>query len=386
MKSPTPLRAVNDQIDRLVEATPPERERLIDFLRAFSIVVVVLWHWSLSVTHRDGDGVLVMPNPLDAVPLGWLPTWLFQVMPVFFLVGGFVNLAGWTSTVEEGGGWREFYGRRARRLLAPVAVFLAMWTIFEAVSFLLVPDYRGVVVYADILLIPLWFIAAYIWVVALVPVTARLHQQGRELTVVTLGATVVLADLGRFQFGIDALGWLNTALVWVLVHQLGYFYQDGTFSAWPPRRKLALAIGALTGLVVLTSLEAYPRSMVAYEGAAISHLYPTTVGVAVLAVFQLAVVLLVGSALERWLQRDLPWKAVVAVNAVILTVFVWHMTAQLLAIGIYESLGFELGSEPTLLWWLERPLWIVFPGLFLVLLVAVFHPVEIRTGPRQSSS
>jgi peptidoglycan/LPS O-acetylase OafA/YrhL len=386
MKTPTHLHAVNRQIDRMVEATPPDRERLIDFLRAFAILVVVLWHWTFSVTHRGEDQVLEMPNPLAEVPLGWLATWLFQVMPVFFLVGGFANLAGWTSTVEDGGGWREFYGRRARRLLAPVAVFLAVWAVFEGLAHLLVTDYRSVVVYADVLLIPLWFIAAYVWVVALVPLTARLHHQWRELTLVVLGATIVLADLGRFQFGIDELGWLNTALVWVVVHQLGYFYQDGTFTAWPVRRKAALAVGALTGLVVLTSLDVYPRSMVAYEEGEISHLYPTTVGVAVLATFQLAVILLIGAWLERWLERRGPWKAVVAVNAVIMTVFVWHMTALLIAIGTYESLGFELASEPTLAWWLERPLWVVFPAVFMVPLLAIFHPVESRTAPEPTRS
>jgi hypothetical protein len=30
-----------------------------------------------------------MPNPIHVVPGGWLATWLLQVMPVFFLVGGY---------------------------------------------------------------------------------------------------------------------------------------------------------------------------------------------------------------------------------------------------------------------------------------------------------
>ena len=32
-----------------------------------------------------------MPNPLDEIPLGWAATWVLQVMPMFFIVGGFAN-------------------------------------------------------------------------------------------------------------------------------------------------------------------------------------------------------------------------------------------------------------------------------------------------------
>jgi peptidoglycan/LPS O-acetylase OafA/YrhL len=89
------LRSVSRPLDRLAEATPAGRDRAIDFLRALAIGVVVIWHWALSVTHRTG-GRLVMPNPIHDVPLGLLATWLFQVLPVFFIVGGYANLAAWT--------------------------------------------------------------------------------------------------------------------------------------------------------------------------------------------------------------------------------------------------------------------------------------------------
>jgi hypothetical protein len=75
-------------LDALVDATPATRDRVVDFLRATSICVVVLWHWSLSITHWDGDYALVMPNPIGYVPGKWAATWVLQVMPVFFFVGG----------------------------------------------------------------------------------------------------------------------------------------------------------------------------------------------------------------------------------------------------------------------------------------------------------
>src|SRR5918996_4623400 len=102
-------------IDTLVDATPASRDRVVDLLRAVSIGVVVLWHWTFSITHWR-DGSLRMPNPIDTVPGLWSLTWLLQVMPLFFLVGGYSNLAGWSSTPVAGAFWRK----RFSRLLRPV--------------------------------------------------------------------------------------------------------------------------------------------------------------------------------------------------------------------------------------------------------------------------
>jgi hypothetical protein len=61
-------------LDALVDATPATRDRVVDLLRAASICVVVLWHWSLSITHWRDDGTLTMPNPIGDVPGEWALT------------------------------------------------------------------------------------------------------------------------------------------------------------------------------------------------------------------------------------------------------------------------------------------------------------------------
>jgi hypothetical protein len=71
-------------LDALVDATPVTRDRVVDLLRVASICVVVLWHWSLSITHWRSDGTLTMPNPIGDVPGKWSLTWVLQVMPVLF--------------------------------------------------------------------------------------------------------------------------------------------------------------------------------------------------------------------------------------------------------------------------------------------------------------
>ena len=115
--APAPL-----TVDALVDATPASRDRFVDLLRALSIVVVVLWHWVFSVTHWTDAGRLTMPNPVGDVRLLWVATWLLQVMPLFFLVGGFSNLAAWDAARRRDGTAGAFLRSRLQRLFRPVAV------------------------------------------------------------------------------------------------------------------------------------------------------------------------------------------------------------------------------------------------------------------------
>jgi peptidoglycan/LPS O-acetylase OafA/YrhL len=364
------LRAASRSLDRRVAATPAGRDRTVDLMRAVSIAVVVIWHWAGSVTHRR-DGEIVMPNPIDQVPLLWLATWVGQVMPVFFLVGGFANLAAWERT---GGSARAFLRLRLARLLRPTAVFLGVWAVLEVVLLAVVPGYPGVVSYGRAVAAPLWFLAAYLWVVLLIPVTAVAHRRAAVPTVALLGTAVVAADLARFGAGLEVFGLVNTALVWVFVHQLGYLWRDGMLDS--PDRRWTLAAAGVIGLVVVAALPIYPRSMVATVGGRLSHMYPTTVGIAMLAVFQLGVIVLLRPALSSWLHRRRVWKIVVAANTVIMTVFLWHMTALVAALTLFETVRLPIYPEPTAAWWAQRPLWLLVPAVLLAALVALFARAE----------
>jgi hypothetical protein len=376
-----PVGRLSAELDGYVERTPADRDRFVDLLRVVSIGVVVLWHWALSITQwRDGE--LVMPNPIDVVPGGWLATWLLQIMPMFFVVGGFANHAGWRSVRRDGGGAREFLSSRLRRLLIPTAAFAVTWALFDGVMLLAWPGYRSVLEWGGIVITPFWFLAAYLWVVLLVPVTMRLHDAGGVLTLTVMGAVVALVDVGRFHLEVGWLGYVNSALVFVFIHQLGYFYRDGTFDRVGWRGQLALLLGAVAGLVVLTSLPVYPRSMVATRAIDFSHMWPTTAVIGVVALSQTGVAMLVRPAVRSWLERRRVWKVVIAVNAVILTVFLWHVTAKVVVIGVLGWVGIDLVDAPTVAWWLQRPLWLLAPLVALVPFVAAFAPLELRARRR----
>jgi hypothetical protein len=68
---------------------------------------VVLGHWNLAVLGFT-DGAFTGKNLLELNPDLQIVTWLFQVMPLFFIVGGFTNAMSWTSSRERGltyGSW-----------------------------------------------------------------------------------------------------------------------------------------------------------------------------------------------------------------------------------------------------------------------------------------
>jgi hypothetical protein len=188
----------------------------------------------------------------------------------------------------------------------------------------------------------------------------------------------VLGDLARIRFGSEALGLIGSAFVWIFAHQLGYFWRDGSLTGAGSRFKLwAMVVGGLSALIVLTNLGGYGRSMVSVQGETTSNMFPTTACIAALAVFQMGIVLLLRPVAERGLARKGPWTFTVSVNAIAMTIFTWHMTALIAAIGIFQFAGGHLLTEANAAWWVQRPLWVVLPGVLLAGLVALFARFEL---------
>ncbi len=66
-----------------------------------------------------------------------------------------------------------------------------------------------------------------------------------------------------------------------------------------------------------------------------------------------------------------------------MTLFLWHMTAYLVAILLLWPLGFGHEHEPTARWWLERFVWIAVPGALLAALIALFGRFETQGHGRR---
>jgi peptidoglycan/LPS O-acetylase OafA/YrhL len=356
-------------VDDLVEATPATRERVVDFTRVLSIAVVVLWHWVFSITQWD-KGRLVMPNLISHVRGLWLATWVLQIMPAFFIVGGYANLASWDRIVRQRGGAREFWQQRLRRLLRPALAMMAIWAVVDLALVAVGGLNDNVLRWGIVTFVPLWFLGAYSVVVLAVPITARLHH--RYGVVVPIVMVMGMAVAGN--------GYVTTALVWLFAHQLGYFWRDGRITHRGTRRARVVAsrllIAGVSSLVLLTTLGGYPDSMVATTGGGGSNMFPTSICIAALAVLQLGLLLLARPYLDRWLKRRRVWRLVVAANGISMTLFCWHMTALIIVIGIFSFLGGQLLHSPSALWWVERPFWLLAPGIVLAGLVWAFSRIE----------
>ena len=361
--------AARSSVSDLADQTPASRDRTVDLLRAAAIAVVVLWHWVFSITHRNGDGNFTMPNPLAEVPGSWALTWVLQVMPLFFVIGGYADLAAWTSAQRRGEGSVAFLRSRARRLLLPPAAMVGAWAAFEAGRVLLFSAARSVLTWGMVVFVPLWFLAIYAVTTALVPLTVRLHRRFGWRA----AAVLVLAPLPVDRMRGAGAGWLavpGMILVFVACHQLGYLWRDRQVP-----NPAVLAAGAGGVLALLTTVGGYERSMVAIPGST-SNMFPTTVCIAVLGAFQLGLVLWARPALERLTARRRVWLAVIGVNGIAMTIFTWHMTAWMIAAVAWERLVGPLGGTADAAWWSTRPVWILLPGAVLAALVTATRRLE----------
>lgn len=401
-------------LDDLAAATPRTRDRYVDFLRAASIGAVVFGHWFIGVIHRE-EGFVYLTSAVGLTSGLWLGTWLFQVMPIFFFVGGFSNLTTFDSFRRRGETTDSFVRSRVVRLLRPSAVFLGAWAVVQVGMHLAdFGDPKGPELWGDTTLLrgmlppaqtlpfgPLWFLGFYLVVVVAAPALIALHRRFGVWVPVAMVAMVVVVDVVGFGLELRQFRYLNVAPVLLLPHQLGFFYADGRLAG---RRRLHLAMVAvgLGGLVLLTNpwvfepfgdarfdwfpgIGHYPKSLLGTDVEKISNAYPPTVCFLLGAVWAVGAVMLLRPVLARWLERARPWKATILVNGVIMTLFLWHMTAYLIVILALWPIGLGHQEDTTARWWLERPVWILVPGIVLAVIVVLVGRFERPPRPSVSA-
>ncbi len=366
---------------KLAAATPPERNRIVDFWRAVAILVVVFGHWLAASIWLTPDGEVQLLNSLEWVPYaGWV-TWVVQVMPIFFIAGGYANARG-LSKVQRGEELRrEWITARVRRLFTPVIPLLVVWVGLIVILGQVVPTdiVRAGAMSATL---PIWFLAVYLVLTALAPFTHRWWRRSGMVSVVVLVSGAAAIDVARFAFSVPGIGWVNFAFVWAAVHQLGYVWADRDQSAPVPARVgWTLAGASLALLIALTATGIYPVAMVGIPGAGLTNMTPPTLAMLVLATMQLGVILGTQGPIRRFANSVRGWHAVVAVSGVTMTIYLWHLSAMSLvgAAGLFTIDGVLFQIEPgTTLWWLTRPVWLAILSVVTLGLAAIFARFEWR--------
>ena len=359
----------------MAACTPSSRDRYVDFLRAFSIVVVVIGHWISTMVVWDNQGITGC-NAVGVIPGMWVATWILQVMPLFFFIGGFSNLITFNALRSRGEPLRKFYRIRLVRLLKPTIVFIGFILLLVALLIIITKDWTRFTRASIGIVMPLWFLAVYLIVIMVTPVMRELHNRFRIIVPIVSVVLVVAVDSLRFGFRIPYVAWLNVLFVWLFVHQLGFFYGDGSLLRLPKWVYALITAAGLGSLIVLTNIGVYPRSMVGTGFEKISNMNPPTICIVALTLWLVGLAMLLRMPLNRWLNKQRPWMAVIAANTMIMTLYLWHLTAFAIAFIILYPTG--LGHQPKSipLFWLERPVWIIVPGIILTGLVAIFARFE----------
>ncbi|MFC8698006.1 acyltransferase [Streptomyces parvus] len=374
---------MGSSVRELAGATPATRDRYVDLLRVASLGAVVLGHWLMAAVTPDGVG-----NLLAVVPALQPLTWLLQVMPVFFFVGGFSHALSCRSLLrkrpEAAPGavadsvYSAFLRARLQRLLRPTMVFVLVWGAAALLVQLLGGGGGLTGVTLRMVTQPLWFIGIYLAMVALTPPLLKLHERYGWGAFAGLAGAVVVVDVLRFAVGVPYVEFLNFAFVWLAVHQLGFLRADGRIRL----RRAALLAGG--GLVIATALVAfgpYPLSMVGMPGEKVSNMAPPTLALLAHGLWLVGAVELLRAPAARLLERPRVWRTVVAANGVAMTAFLWHLTAMFGVYGALLALDVALPEPASAAWWAQVPLRLALAAALTAALVAAFRTFERPAAP-----
>ena len=374
------------QAREIAAATPNTRNRYADFLRAVSILFVIVGHWLITTAVYEPQTNTLQPVlALDALPwTEWL-TWAFQVMPIFFIVGGYSNAISLESARRKNASYAEWLTGRLHRLLSPLLVLVVFWGgVAVALNWFGVSREK-IVFLSRTALLPTWFLAIYTMIVLLAPLTYRFWRSWGFASLAVYVLLAVLVDAAFFVLDIRGLGWSNYFWVWLAVHHLGFAWHDRRLGT--PAVMLLVSLVSFSVLLVLIMHGPYPVAMAGSPGEDVSNTLPPKITLIALGLFQFGLLQAIEKPMQRLLNGLGFWAATVLINTMIMTIYLWHMTVLLFAFVLsYFAGGVGLMTEPgTAEWWAMRPVWLLVLSVLLIPVALLLSPLERRALPKGAS-
>lgn len=356
---------------------PPPRNHVIDAARAISVVVVVAFHALLYQVSWVAGGPTLIPWAPPRWPW-WALSWLFMVIPVFFVAGGFGHAQTVDRMRREGFSYGHFLASRGRRLVGPLLFFVTVVAAFSSAA-----AWAGwlaqAVLLTRALMQLLWFIAVYLVIVGIAPAAVAAQDRFGGWAMLAPFVAAAAVDAWSFAAGASWLRNLNLLLVWPLVHQFGIAYQRGWFRSGPAWRAWLSTAGGASGIAFCVFVLGYPGSAVGLADIPIANVLPPTVAMVFLALAQCGVLAVVERAgvlasLKPTATRVLAW-----LNALMMTVYLWHIGCIAIAAGLLLAVSNAAPAASGLL--LAQPT-VALASLAVVAVVApLLGRVEYRLIP-----
>lgn len=347
----------------------PPRNRCVDLLRVGAIGAVVVGHWLLvDITYRAGH--LSGRDTLQYI--GWARwlTLVFQVMPVFFVVGGYANAVSWTAHRRRGEDWTDWVRGRMLRLLWPTTVYVAVGVLAVIVARSAGAEKSDLARAGWLVALQLWFLPVYLLLIALTPLMLAAHRRWGPAVPAMMAVAAAGVDAAVLGPRVPLIGYANYLLVWGAMHQWGFAWQDGTLTR--PRWRCG-ALAAI-GTVVLTALliwGAFPVDMIG-TGARAGNTSPPSIALLAFAAAQTGLLLMAEPVLARLVAKPFRWRLVSRLNRTVMIVYLWHMVpVVIVAVTLYPTGVMPQPAIGSAAWSVLRLAWIALLVLVMVPLTAV---------------
>jgi len=315
---------------KIASGTPADRDRAIDVIRIVSLAGVVVGH-TVMATSIITDGVFWWGNLLTTSVLFQSLTWIFQIMPLFFFAG----VAASVSSYRAGGSWGGWLLKRCTRLYRPVFYYLAFWVLALTVLRHVLPVHVYEPV-AGISIQLLWFLGAYVLVLAAVPLAAHLGTVPRFVAAVSaVYLTVALVDVVRVSGGPSALGYVNL-VAWLIPGMFGAAYRRRLLTI---RAALLLSAATFAVNLALVWFGPYQPSLVGIEAPGLKNMTPPSLLLAGHAIMLCALAIAAAPGIAGWARRPRIWRLVVIGTTGAMTLYLWHLPALLGVHLVFDYLG-----------------------------------------------
>ena len=361
------------KIDALPENS--NRDLALDSVRAWSLIVVVFGHFIMQIYFWD-NGIPQSGNTLSSGNLWPFTTWILQVMPLFFIAGGAVNFG---SYLRSQGNFNQWLWQRTRRLMKPTVVFLLTLAIAFSIITLLADESvtDGLVTGVTG---PLWFLSVYILVVALTPLSVNVWKRLGKKSIAIFLLLAVLVDYLRLNV-LDAFGVLNLIIIWVMVHQLGFWYQEGVTKV---HARAFIAFGLISNILLTQVFQLYPTSLVGIPTEKFSNMAPPTIILAFHSFVLFGLLVLLAPWLQKVTSTPRGFRLMSRAAMLAMTIYLWHMAVLVAWLTALHYLNLDLPAriENSIIvpdgisYWL----WLIPStfgfGLVLYIVIRMLWPIE----------